>query len=525
MKRIINLNIIIAFIWGFSSCQGFLDQPINGVLDTDSYYKTEQECVYGINGCYKSLMPGTWTQICIFRVITDMCTDDLWAGNTTQNADKYLEIAHFLYKGKANNEHMVNFYQHNFKTIYNCNLMMKKIKEAPFDNEKVKDELTAEAKFIRAVAYFELVKNFGGMPLMTEPLTPKELKIKRSTTAETYDFIKKDLLEARAILPEVAPEAGRATWGAATSFLARACLYTKEWDLAEKYAQEVIDSKRYDLETDFFNVWNIDNSNGIESVFQAQYTNNTSYGEFGSFFTTIMGSRDDNGWSWGIPTSDLEKAYLDEGDEVRLQNTIMKHNQDVYGDPDALKYKITPSKHKSARICRKFYIPKAKRTLPYNKPIHNLNFSLMRFADVLLIHAEAACNNRDEASALTSLKRVRDRVGLKTDMTLTGDDLRYAIYKERRLELSCEGQRLFDLRRWKNPADESKSMLSYIMGPDGTFVVRNMNQKTADSNEWSNAKEAQNKGYYFEEGVHNLFPIPQTEIDLSGGLIEQNPNL
>lgn len=63
------------------------------------------------------------------------------------------------------------------------------------------------------------------------------------------------------------------------------------------------------------------------------------------------------------------------------------------------------------------------------------------------------------------------------------------------------------------------------MGPDGTFVVRNMNQKTADSNEWSNAKEAQNKGYYFEEGVHNLFPIPQTEIDLSGGLIEQNPNL
>ncbi len=523
MKKIANLYLLIILLLGGTSCEGFLDQPVYGSLDADSFYKTEQECIYGLNGCYRSLMPIEWGQICILRVMSDMATDDCWAGNTTQNGEKYLEIAHYLFKGKANNEYVGNFYARNFKTIYNCNLIIKKITEAPFDNQEAKDEMIAEAKFLRAVAYFELVKNFGGVPLTSEPLTPIELHLSRSSVADTYDFIKKDLMEARKVLPVVAKEAGRATWGAATAYLAKANLYTEDWDLAEQYAFEVIDSGQYDLEDDFSDVWNVDNSNGKEAVFQIQYSNNSTFGQYGSYYTTIMGCRDDNGWSWGLPTSDLEKAYKDEGDDIRLKNTIMVHNQDVYGDPDALKYKITPAKHKSARVCRKYYIPKAKRTLPYNQPRHPLNYHMMRFADVLLIHAEAAYHNNNESGALASLKRVRDRVGLTTDMALTGDDLKYAIYKERRLEFACEGQRLYDLRRWKNPNDESKSMLSYIMGPTGTFVTRNMNESTADKWEWDNKKEAQNKGYYFEEGVHNLFPIPQTEIDLSGGLIEQNP--
>lgn len=522
-------NIIVLFFVALNtiSCSDFLDKPINGQLNSDDFYQNEEQCKNAILGCYRSMMPVEWNKVIIYRILSDECTDDMWYGNTTQDASKHYPICHYLYEGKANYEFINGFYQQNFKTIYNCNLVISKIQESSIPNEKLKEQIIAEAKFIRAYSYFELVKSFGGMPLVDRPMTPTELKLKRASVEDTYKFIIKDLIDAKNVLPKTTKEYGRATWGAAMSFLGKAYLYTKDWENAKKCFDEVVNSKIYDLEDDFFNVWNIDNPNGIESIFQVQFTNDLTFGQYGNYFCVIMRSRDYNGWSWGLPTSDLEKAYIDEGDEIRRKYTIITHGQDIEWDPNdnARYFKITPEKHKSARICAKFYIPFDKKTAPDGKPTAQLNYYLMRFADVLLMHAEACMELGDKESALKSLKRVRDRVGLSTNMNLDGEDLRNAIYTERRLELACEGIRLFDLRRWKNPNDNTKSMLSYIFGPNGTFVKRNMNESTADPYEWSNKKEPQNKGYFFKEGVHNLFPIPQTEIDLSGGLIEQNPGL
>ena len=524
VKNIILLSVLAL---GLSSCADFLDKPINGQLNSDDFYQTEEQCKNAILGCYRSIMPVEAGKVIQFRIVSDEATDDLWYGNTTQDPYRHYIVGHYLFDSNANNEFINNFYQQNFKTIYNCNLVISRIKDSSISSSDLKDLIVAEAKFIRAYCYFELVKAFGGMPLVDKPMSPNELKLKRSSVEETYNFIIKDLVDAKDILPKTTKEYGRATWGAAMSFLGKAYLYTEDWSNAKKCFDEVINSNIYDLENDFFNVWNIDNPNGVESVFQIQFSNDLTFGKYGNYFCVITGSRDYNGWSWGVPTSDLEKAYIDAGDEIRRKYTIIHHGQDIDWDSNekARSFKISPEKHKSARISAKFYIPFDKKTAPDGQPTAQLNYYLMRFADVLLMHAEACMELGDNDNALKSLKRVRDRVNLTTDMTLNGEALRNAIYTERRLELACEGIRLFDLRRWKNPNDNSKSMLSYIFGPDGTFVKRNMNEATADPYEWSNKKEPQNKGYFFKEGVHNLFPIPQTEIDLSGGLIEQNPEL
>lgn len=526
MKSIIKIFVALALLTGVTSCENFLDQPLHGTADLNTYFQTEEECIRAVNGCYQSAVPGDWWQTMFFRLVCDMATDDMWAGNTTQDGEVYKELCHYRYKGKAGNSYNASNWEFNFKTIYRCNVTIKGIEESPVDNADLKARLIGEAKFIRALIYFELAKNYGGVPVLTKPMAPTELKSGRATLEQTYEQIISDLKDAAKVLPESygSADKGRASWGAAKAFLAKAYLFTEKWSDAQTTAEEVINKHLYDLEPDFANVWSCNNANGMESIFEIQYNDNTQYGT-GSRLSVVTGSRDDSGWSWGLPSANLEKAFLDENDQVRLRSTIVKHGDDVYGDPDAKDYVISPEKHKSARICRKYYIPQAQRSKPYDAVTGKINYIMMRYADLLLIHAEAAVNNNDNGAAFTSLKKVRDRVGLTTNTALTGTALRNAIYNERRLELACENHRLYDLRRWKNPEDPTKSMLSYIMGPNGLFVKWNTDEATADSFEWSNNGEAQDKGILFEEGVYNLFPIPQNEIELSGGLITQNPGL
>lgn len=526
MKKISKLLFAVSLAVSFASCSDFLEEPPRGTQDLNTYFQTEKECIQAVNGCYQSILYNDWWQTTYFKQVSDMCTDDMWAGNTTQDGGETWELCHYMYKGKAGNGVNNNHWQYCYKGIYRCNIAINGINNSPITNETLKARLIAEAKFVRGLIYFELVKNYGGVPLLTKSVAPTEVKMAKSTAEQIYNQVKSDMKSAAQVLPESysSSDKGRATWGAAMAYLAKACLYTEKWDSARTISAEIIGKKIYKLEPDFANVWSTKNPNGMESIFEVQFNNNTELGT-GFRLPVVSGSRDDQGWSWGLPSANLEKAFKDEGDVERLRSTIIKNGDDVYGDPDAKTYVITPSKHKSARICRKYYIPKANRSTPYDGSNHNLNYIMMRYADLLLINAEAAYNSNHPGDALTSLKEVRDRVHLTTDMNLSGNALRDAIYKERRLELATEGHRLYDLRRWKNPTDATKSMLSYIFGANGTFVTWNTNQATADPLEWANKGERQDKGIYFEEGVYNLFPIPQSEIELSGGLLKQNPGL
>jgi hypothetical protein len=182
---------------------------------------------------------------------------------------------------------------------------------------------------------------------------------------------------------------------------------------------------------------------------------------------------------------------------------------------------IDPSGHKSGRIIRKYYLPLNDRPEVYNTDKSPLNHRILRYADVLLMYAEACNELNDDTHAQIALNRVRNRAGLAS-VSVTGNELRHAIRNERRLELAFEQNRLYDIRRWKD--DNGKPVIANLMGENGSFVKWNTDPATRDAMEWDNQGEASDKGKSFREDRDLLFPIPLYEVTMSNGSIEQNPN-
>ena len=527
MKRYIIGLSMAAMTLSFTGCSDFLEEPLRGSQDLNEYFKNEDECAQQITGCYQSLAFEDWWQIYKFYVAADMCTDDMWMGNTNQPSGEYLDLAHYTGNTYGASNCSQNFWQYRYKGILRCNIAIKKTPEVTFKSESLKKRYIAEAKMLRAFQYFDLIRNFGGVPVMMDMKMPTEVQgIQRATVAESYAVVEQDLLDAIEGLPKrseyASKDLGRATKGAAQGLLAKVYLYQGKYKEAEKVLQELIcrgeyagSSCEYDLMEDFSQVWNMDYNNNKESLFEIQTNNNISY-SLGQRISVVCGSRNDNGWAWGLPTSNLEKAYS--SSDLRLKWTIIKNGQDVAGDVDARGYQIKADDHKSARVTRKLYIPKSKRPDPYDASHIPLNYRLLRFADVLLMYAEVENELGQDAEARWALNRVRKRAGL-ADETSSGTSLRDAIRQERRLELALENNRLFDLRRWKD--DNGKPAICNVMGKNGSFVRYNLSY--SDSYEANNQKERSDKGINFNETRDLLFPIPTTEITMSNGSIVQNP--
>ena len=169
---------------------------------------------------------------------------------------------------------------------------------------------------------------------------------------------------------------------------------------------------------------------------------------------------------------------------------------------------------------RKYYIPLSKRPEVFNIDKVPLNHRLLRYADILLLYAEACNETGDDVSARAALNEVRARVDLPA-VTAGGNDLRQLIRTERRLELAFEQNRLYDIRRWVD--DNGKKVMSNLMGENGSFVRWNNNPDTRDPYEWENQRESSDKGSTFREDRDLLFPIPLYEITMSNGSITQNP--
>lgn len=395
------------------------------------------------------------------------------------------------------------------------------------------------------------MKNFGGVPLITGFLLPEEIQgITRASAEDVYKFIEDDLKAAAGVLPQrsqyAATDMGRATRGAALGLLGKVYLYQSKWQEAHDVLKTVIDEGEYKLLDNFGDVWDVDHNNSEESLFEVQYMYDGTYALGGSL-TVITGARSGpgDGWSWGQPTANLEQAYIDAGDTERLRWTIIKtgcteiagennfdkfveNNTKIanykdyiekYGwDPEC--YIIDPSQHKSARIVRKYFVPIEKRPEVYNIDKIPLDHRILRYADVLLMYAEACNELGEDGTARTYLNEVRNRVKLPA-VTSSGNELRKAIRLERRLELAWEQNRIYDIRRWTD--DNGKKMICNLMGANGTFVKYNTDPTTRDIYEWENQGEASDKGISFNENRDMVFPIPLYEITMSNGSITQNP--
>lgn len=579
MKHSIFPAILLAFSISFSSCDSFLTEEARGVENLDTYFLNADEVDSFVTGCYFTITYGGWWQVYNPWLMFDMATDDLWMGNTTQTPD-YTSIVFFQPDAPSSGP-LSNFWQYRYKAIANCNEGIARIPGTPMDS-KLRDIRLAEVRFLRAYFYFELVKNFGGVPLLTEFLTPDRIeKIGRASESEVYDFIEKELSEVAAVLPDRngwgSADTGRATSGAALGLLGKALLYQGKWEEAREVLAKVIESKAYSLLPSFGDVWSPAFNNSAESLFEAQTMYNGDLYSTGGSLTVVTGCRNGvgDGWSWGQPTSDLENAFLAAGDHERLRWTIIKtacteiagedrfnefiinnlktfdKDASTVGDwNDPLQYAasleralanvsfreyeqrfgwtsetmtsgyiIDPSQHKSARIIRKFFLPLSQRPEIYNIDKIPLNHRILRYADVLLMYAEACCESGLDADARIALNEVRARVGLP-DVTASGAALREAIRSERRLELACEHQRLYDIRRWTAP--DGRKVIENLFGPDGSFVKYNLGPD-ADMYEAYNQKESSSKGQRFQAPRDLLFPIPLYEIQNSNGVVSQNP--
>lgn len=550
MKKILAIFTLIASLT-FTSCEDFLNEEVRGQQNLDTYFQSAEDAESFITGCYQAITFGGWWNINTVWLLSEMCSDDGWMGNTSQSQSDYISLAHYQGTGQSNGA-ISNFWQYRYKGILRCNVAIERIAASPISDEAIKNRLVAEARFLRGYFYFELVRNFGGVPLVTSFLMPEEIQgITRASTEEVYKFIEDDLIAAAAVLPQrseyPATDMGRATRGAALGLLGKVYLYQDKWQAAHDVLEDVIKENEYKLLDNFGDVWSVDHNNSEESLFEVQYMYDGTYA-LGGALTIITGARNGpgDGWSWGQPTANLEQAYIDAGDTERLRWTIIKtgcteiagennfdafvsNSKDManyqtyidrYGwDPNC--YIIDPAQHKSARIVRKYFVPMDKRPEVYNIDKIPLDHRILRYADVLLMFAEACNELGDDATARTHLNAVRNRVNLPA-VTASGSALRNAIRLERRLELAWEQNRLYDIRRWTD--DNGKKVITNLMGENGSFVKYNTEPATRDLYEWENQGEASDKGRSFDPDRDMVFPIPLYEITMSNGSIIQNPN-
>ena len=356
----------------------------------------------------------------------------------------------------------------------------------------------AEAKFLRALFYFDFVRAWGGVPLVTTTNPP--LGLVRASKDEVYTLIINDLQSAIDILPlksdYASADVGRATKEAAQALLAKVYLFRNDFVNAETYLMNVINLNKYSLEPVYIDANGINGNNGVESVFEIGAIQVENEDAGGDQYGNTQGVRGtpNKGWGFNRPSIDLRNSF--EAGDPRYKGTVIDLGDtidgitilgDVAGTPDITKDSLGNIIEIEC-YNRKVWVPGGTTTSNWG-----LHRRLIRYADVLLMAAEALNENGKPTQALTYLNMVRARArqgnpGILPDIVTTDQSqLRDLIFNERRHELGLEGLRFWDLvRTGRAPAK---------LGPLG-----------------------------FVTGKNEILPIPQSEIDLSQGALTQNPN-
>jgi hypothetical protein len=490
MKTLRTINIIALTVL-FAGCSDFLSVSPQSELTQEAFPTTSADALQATNAVYTTLRD--WHFHSGGFPIPDIMSDDALKGsNPNDGANTIGPYDDFTHS--PTQDGLDRWWNALFQGIRRANVVIENVPEISMD-ESLNTRFIAEARFLRAVYYFELVRAFGGVPIVTT--TNPELRIQRASVADTYQFIEDDLLFAINNLPEKdsygAENLGRATTGAASALMGKVLLYQQKFDEAEPRLLAVVNSGQYDLETDYYDANGPDGEHGVESILEVGAVSTTGGG--GNQYANTQGVRGtpNRGWGFNRPSVDLRAAF--ENGDPREQATIIELGDvidgiTIQGDgttPDV----VTDENGNVIEIesyNRKVWIPGTSTDTQFG---HNRR--LIRFADVLLMAAEVLNENDKPNEALVLLNRVRERAragnaGILPDVTTTNKEaLRQAILQERRVELALEGHRYFDLVR----TGEAET----VLGPLG-----------------------------FEAGKHEILPIPQSEIDLSQGSLTQNDN-
>ncbi len=467
----------------------FLSCNDNDFLDVNPSKETTEQALSSptaatelVNAVYNKFL--NWNESSFaWNGVSSMTSDDADKGSDpgdTGGDKDLMDALTFTTTSLSFNE----VWEANYQGIARANQALKFLPDLAID-ETLKKRLIGESKFLRAMFYFRLGQMFGGVPLIKSvPDIQNQEDINaantRVTRKEIYEFVIADLTEAAADLPTQygSADLGRATKGAALALLAKVNMYNLEdpdrWQKVKDLTTQVM-GLGYDLTTNYEDIWKESGENNIESIFEIQARGETPNKGVEGYFVT-QGARGAGGWGWGFntPTQDLADAY--EPNDARRDATIIFRGETLW---DGL---LVPNTVSNPMYNQKAYVSKTAETFNGNDWDSNKNIRILRFAEVLLMNAEAAIEVGGDAA--TPLNRVRNRAGLGNAPVVD----KAAVWKERRVELAFEHDRYFDLVR---------------QGRAGVVLRAH--------------------GKNFVDGKHELFPIPQTQIDLSGGLLTQNP--
>jgi hypothetical protein len=497
MKNVINkIKVGILFlVLGLVtfSCKDFLTENPQNTVSQSNYYKTEQDAVAAVNAIYSYLgsynldfagpFPGNTAGAyhSTFWVTADLASDNM--KNNQLGAIYNDQLATFSYN--SDNSNLLEIWRVHYKIIYLANIAVSRIPGIQMD-ETTKTRLVNEAKFLRGLMYFNLVRMFGKIPLLVGESNP--LKPDAATSDAVYAQIIKDLKDASNLPKDGEIQEGRATQGAAQALLAKVYLTQKDFASASTEAKKVIDSNVYGLWDKYEDAFKLSSRGGKEAIFSVGFGDGggtISFWEVGQFNVRLLPvelstARDkvNNTQGWQIVTKELYNSYLpndtrkaatymtsftgDDGKVVTLSNIYIKKYWDEAADPTA--------------------------------GGSTNDFPVIRYSDVLLMYAEAQAEQGNFPVANEYLNKVKKRAGLTAVSITAIDGFRDAVLDERRKEFIGEGQRWFDLVRMNKLNDRV--------------------HKAKDS-EYTTAIPSLATNYA-------VFPIPQQERDVNPNL-SQNP--
>lgn len=567
IKKNIKKWLVIALITPLiiTSCtKEWLDEvKISGVNIEDVYYAHLSGISELVTGTYATVNPvaaGLHNLDVMYLAYGSMSSDETEAGGEQGGGD-IIDFQNWDQGNPQSSEPKAvtdNNWAYSYKCVMRSNLTLKGIDtyrsehgDMDADSAAICNQFEGEMRFIRAFVHFKLTQIYGGIPIVDHILGASEYSLPRSTVAECLHFVQEELVKAIDLLPlKNETQIGRATKGAAQALLAKAYLYESSYNehysadvrfegCTNKYAealvqaQAVISSGQYKLvgidgET-FDTYWNqngstmypvltpgfryifsVDGENSDEFIFSTQSINDQ--GNYlisrGTYLNIYMACRNTSngsfGWGFNCPTDDLLNAY--QVGDPRKEVTIAENGDSVYittgwdtysciQSPTNMynrKYEASPDQYWGTR------------NTDGNGPT---NFPYIRYADVVLMAAEAAFKTGDAPTALDYVNKIRTRArngaatGVPANLiAVTFDD----IVKERQLELACEGHRFFDLVRWDLAED-------YLPGQELQKYLGGILQTSPISNT-------------FERGKNEFFPLPLTEVIASNNGLVQYPN-